>query len=74
MTIHAIYSLVSMYITWFYSTIEIKKRIEEARTKTSLKSNINDDDAKLEAMAQAVGIFMFYIDLCLFIYDLLFID
>lgn len=51
MTIHAIYSLVSMYITWYFSTTEIRKRIETARSV----SNAESGDTKLEAMARAVS-------------------
>jgi membrane protease YdiL (CAAX protease family) len=54
MTIHAIYSLVSMYSTWFFSTREINIRIESAKSSAAANP-IADSAARFEAMAKAVS-------------------
>lgn len=50
-TIHAIYSLVSMYVTWNFSTLEISKRIQAAQKKTDDLNSVPD---QFEALARAI--------------------
>jgi hypothetical protein len=54
--IHAIYSLVSMYITWYFATLDLRKRISNASTQTSSRFKAVDDiNTKFEAIAKSVG-------------------
>lgn len=55
MTIHAIYSLVSMYVTWYFSTADIRKRINQAKVEDAALTKVNDTEAVFEAIAKSVS-------------------
>ena len=50
--IHAIYSLVSMYVTWYFGTLDLRQRIQIA--SKSVKAKTEDVQTKFEVIAKAV--------------------
>eukprot|EP00595_Chromulina_sp_UTEXLB2642_P000128 CAMPEP_0196762306 /NCGR_PEP_ID=MMETSP1095-20130614/1713_1 /TAXON_ID=96789 ORGANISM="Chromulina nebulosa, Strain UTEXLB2642" /NCGR_SAMPLE_ID=MMETSP1095 /ASSEMBLY_ACC=CAM_ASM_000446 /LENGTH=139 /DNA_ID=CAMNT_0042112919 /DNA_START=725 /DNA_END=1144 /DNA_ORIENTATION=+ len=48
--IHAIYSLVSMYMTWYFATQDIRQRILKAEKNTGSANS----DVEFEAIAKAI--------------------